>query len=247
MGISKPFHRNYRMGVVGLNSVYILDPDYAKSPEHYVRSFLLIQEDILRLFQFIEPSDINLQTYSFRIHELYMRICIEIEANFKAIFDENKYSKPERNWNIIDYKKINKTHHLDEYKVTFPIWSGTRNVFQPFIEWQFGDSLSWYKDYNACKHNRANEMPKANLGNLLNSFSALFVLLSSQFYTEAFSPGNILLALETGAGYYSGEFGIGDYLMVEFPTWPENEKYDFDWNLLKSTGDKFAEIDYDTI
>ena len=83
------------MGVVGLNSGYILDPDYAKSPEHYVRSFLLIQEDILRLFQFIEPSDINLQTYSFRIHELYMRICIEIEANFKAIFDENKYSKPE--------------------------------------------------------------------------------------------------------------------------------------------------------
>lgn len=46
---------------------------------------------------------------------------------------------------------------------------------------------------------------------------------------------------------YSGEFGIGDYLMVEFLTWPENEKYDFDWNLLKSTGDKFAEIDYDTI
>lgn len=90
-------------------------------------------------------------------------------------------------------------------------------------------------------------MPKANLGNLLNSFSALFVLLSSQFYTEAFSPGNILLALETGAGYYSGELGIGDYLMVEFPTWPENEKYDFDWNLLKSTGDKFAEVDYDTI
>ena len=35
--------------------------------------------------------------------------------------------------------------------------------------------------------------------------------------------------------------------MVEFLTWPENEKYDFDWNLLKSTGDKFAEIDYDTI
>ena len=35
--------------------------------------------------------------------------------------------------------------------------------------------------------------------------------------------------------------------MVVIHTWREKEKYDFDWNLLKSTGDKFAEIDYDTI
>lgn len=246
MGVTKPFHRNYRASINGVSRDYILDPDYAKFPEHYVRSFLLIQEDILKLFQFIEPSDTNLQTYSFRIHELYMRICIEIEANFKAIFNENKYSKQEKYWNVTDYKKINQTHRLDEYKVVFPIWTGIKNKFQPFKEWQSGNSLSWYKDYNACKHNRANEMHKANLENLLKSFSALFVLLSSQFYTEAFSPGDIFLAL-TSVGYYKGDFGIGGYLMIEFPTWPEDEKYNFNWKELKSSGDKFAEIDYDAI
>lgn len=246
MGISKPFHRNYREMLNEHNTGYILDQDYAKSTEHYIRSFLLIQDDILKLFQFIEPSDINLQTYSFRIYELYMRICIEIEANFKAIFKENKYSIPERNWNIKDYKKINATHHLDGYKVTFPIWTGTNNIFQPFIEWQSSDNLSWYKDYNACKHNRASEMSKANLDNLLKSFSALFVLLSSQFYNESFSPGDTFLALG-GAGYYNGKFGIGGYLMIEFPSWAEEEKYDFNWNLLEHTHDKFDIIDYDTI
>jgi hypothetical protein len=52
-----------------------------------------------------------------------MRICIEVEANFKAILNENIYSKDEKDWNMDDYKKINITHHLSSYKVTLPIWN----------------------------------------------------------------------------------------------------------------------------
>jgi len=33
---------------------------------------LLIQNDLQRIFEFIEPSDDNLDTHSFRIHELFM-------------------------------------------------------------------------------------------------------------------------------------------------------------------------------
>jgi hypothetical protein len=33
---------------------------------------------------YVEPADQNLNTYSFRIHELLMRACIEVEANCKA-------------------------------------------------------------------------------------------------------------------------------------------------------------------
>lgn len=94
MSYSKPFHRNYRGFANVPNSghsqgAYIVDPNYAESPEHYVRAFLLIQKDLENLFEYVEPADDNLDTYSFRIHELFLRSCIEIEANFKAILKEN--------------------------------------------------------------------------------------------------------------------------------------------------------------
>ena len=77
MSHSKPFHRNYRGFVSRANSgysqwAYVVDREYAESPEHYVRAFLLIQNDLQRIFEFIEPSDDNLDTHSFRIHELFM-------------------------------------------------------------------------------------------------------------------------------------------------------------------------------
>jgi hypothetical protein len=92
---------------------YVVDRDYASSPEHYVRAFLLIQSDLQRLLEFIEPADLNLDTFSYRVHELFMRSCIEVEANFKAILKENIFNptdrgrlpRPEKSWNIHDYKK----------------------------------------------------------------------------------------------------------------------------------------------
>lgn len=253
MGINKPYHRNYRAFIESDNSgfsswAYICDHEYAISPEYYTRSFLIIQKDIQNLFEYIEPSDINLKTYSYRIHELYMRVCIEVEANFKAIFKENIYSKDEKKWNINDYKKINKTHHLDAYKAIFPIWDGVHNEFSPFKVWETNGILSWYRDYNLCKHDRHTQKYLANLENLLNAFTALFILLTSQFNRESFSPGTTLISCRTGAEYYPDEFGIGDYLIVKFPeNWGDNEKYDFNWSTLQNEQNKFQKIDYNIL
>lgn len=256
MGISKPYHRIYRPFVQSIfnweysQRAYIPDHDYASSPLYYTRAFLLIQKDIQQLFEFIEPSDTNLVTYSYRIHQLFMRICIEIEANFKAIFKENIYSKPEDRWNINDYKRINISHHLDAYTATLPVWDGTENNFTPFKEWGNKDGkLQWYRDYNSTKHNRQDERKLANMKNLLNAFSALFILLSSQFNTESFDPGNCLLSIGTEYTYYQGkEFGIGDYLLIDYPNdWNEEEKYEFNWNDLKNKSEKFQKFNYDEI
>jgi len=94
MSHTKPFHRNFRGFVVGSNSgysqwAYVVDRAYAEAPEHYVRAFMIIQNDLQKLFEYVEPADENLGTYSYRIHELFMRSCIELEANFKAILREN--------------------------------------------------------------------------------------------------------------------------------------------------------------
>jgi len=124
MGIGQPFHRTCRQFVDGQyaeggRSEYITHKNYAIRPEQYVRAFLILQKDLLTLFDYIEPSDINLNTYSFRTHELLFRACVEIEANFKAIFIENG-RKIQRNWGIKEYKKINKTHRLSSYEIKLP-------------------------------------------------------------------------------------------------------------------------------
>jgi hypothetical protein len=260
MSHSKPFHRNYRGFVNGSNSgysqwAYIIDRNYAESPEHYVRAFLLIQKDLQNLFEYIEPSDDNVDTYSFRIHELLMRTCIEIEANFKAILKENIYNPldkqkkplPEKKWNIHNYRIVNKTHHLSSYKVSIPIWDGTKSSFEPFSEWVSTTELSWYQAYNSSKHDRKSAFKKANFFNLLNAVAGLLVLLSSQFRTEDFAPGSASLAVE-GYDYYSGEPALGGFFRIEFPNdWSDEEKYNFNWAELKKEPDRFQKFDYDKI
>jgi hypothetical protein len=263
VSFDKPFHRNSRPVKKGHNSgysdwAYIVDHHYSDHPEHYTRAFAIQQKDIIGLFEYIEPSDINSVTYSFRIHELLIRTCIEIEANFKAILKENIFNpvikngpkkgqpRDEKSWNINDFKIVNKTHHLDDYSIIFPHWHGMNNERFPFRQWKKDEQLTWYQAYNKCKHDRLHKFEQASLGNLLDAFSGLCVLLSSQFRTESFNTGSDSLAVNTDS-YYGGEFGIGGFLIVDFPSdWKDEEYYEFDWAELKKEKDRFRKIDYNS-
>jgi hypothetical protein len=175
MTVYKPFRRTFRQFRDGNYSEggrwkYILHPNYAETPGQYIRAFLLLQEDLQKLFQYIEPSDINLDTYSFRIHELLLRTCVEAEANFKAILKENGYSEP-GNWTLEDYKKIEASHFLSQYEIKYPLWRGEENIRKPFSPWSSSNSLQWYSDYNATKHDRHIEFHRASLTNLYNALT----------------------------------------------------------------------------
>ena len=52
--------------------------------------------------------------------------------------------------------------------------------------------------------------------NLLNAIAGLFILLSSQFRTETFSPSTKGLAIR-GYDYYQGEPGLGEFFRIVFP------------------------------
>ncbi len=260
MSLDRPFYRNYRPMVDGQNSgysdwAYIVDKEYAQAPEHFTRAFLMIQSDLRKLFEYVEPCDKCLETHSFRIYELFIRTCIELEANFKAILKENIYTptktdgsqRDEKDWKIYDYQKVNTTHHLDDYEVIVPIWSGVHNAYKPFSEWKIGNNIPWYQAYNNCKHDRMQNFQEANLNNLIQSVTGLFVLISSQFRTESFSPGQTSLSVGIDS-YYEGNFGLGDFFIVKFPTnWTDDEKYGFDWSILKTQQGRFKKIDYNSI
>lgn len=228
----------------------------AKSPEHYVRALTLIQNDLQQVFEYLEPIDECISAYSYRIHALFMRTCIEVEANFKAILEENAYTRPtNRSLNMNDYRKVDVTHHLSSYEAMLPIWNGTPPILKPFESWRSsrgqtasaGTSPQWYRDYNASKHDRQEEFKKASFGNLVMAVAGLLVLVSSQFGNESFDAGVTLISAR-GYDYYPIEPAIGSLFRIKYPDdWTDDESYDFNWATLKSESVRFEKIDYDAI
>ena len=61
MSFGKPFHRNYRgikpshqSGYSGW--AYLEDREYAKNPEHYAPAFILIQNDLQAIFEYMSQA-----------------------------------------------------------------------------------------------------------------------------------------------------------------------------------------------
>jgi hypothetical protein len=245
VGIMRPYRRNCRQFNDGSyansgKSRYIEHPKYAKDPDKYIRPFLLIQKDLQKLFDYIEPSDTNLKCHSYRVHEILLRACIEVEANCKAILRENEYSKG-NNLDMRDYVKINKSHRLSSYRVKIPYWDGTAGIRVPFNAWANNSLLPWYQAYNSVKHNRHEDFKNASFEHATDAVCGLVVLLSSQFCTNDFGPSCGFLLLE------GSNQTIGDYFQVEFPyDWPAEERYAFDWNTLSQEPDPFQNFPYDS-
>jgi hypothetical protein len=251
MTITKPYRRTCRQFVDGNyqphgNHDFIADPGFAKAPEQYVRAFLVIQKDLRDLFDYVEPVDENEKCYSYRIHELLMRSCIEVEANCKAILSENGYIQSGKDWNRGDYKKLNATHRLSSFKVKFPVWHGINAVRTPFASWgPSGGDLTWYDAYNAAKHDRHKQFKEANLGSLIDAVAGLVALLTSQFCDYDFEGPYVTQFVDAtykGDGF---ETAVGKYFRVKYPDdWPINERYDFNWEKIKSERDPFQSLTF---
>lgn len=257
MAINRPYRRTCRQFSDGDYSEggrwgYIIHPKFAESPSHYVRGFMLLLKDLQELFDYIEPADSNLSCYSYRIHALLLRACVEVEANCKAILKENEYIKRDKkgqdvDMNMSDYKKINVTHRLSSYQVHIPYWSGNKNMRKPFSAWSTGDALPWYSAYNTTKHDRLTEFKEATFEHLLDACCGVLVILSAQFWNRDFSPVDDFLVAHSGVDD-GMESGIGGYFRVKFPDdFPDELRYDFDWQKLKQEPDPFQIFDYSKV
>lgn len=247
MPLSQPYRRVSRQLLDGSyahsgNGQYVGHPAYATKPEHYVRAFLLLQEDLKTLFEYVEPADENLACYSYRIHELLMRACIEVEANCKAILLANEYAFG-GNPSMLDYQKIEKSHRLASYQVRVPTWDGVERVRRPFERWARGESLPWYKAYNESKHDRHANFKRATFESALDAIGGCAVILAAQFQESNFTSLSSFIACESGSDGW--EDGIGGYFQLKYPDdWPMAERYDFNWQELKGRADPFVNFPY---
>ena len=184
-------------------------------------------KDLSNLFEYNEPSDDNLNTYSHRTYELFLRICTEYEANSKAILTANGYNVLRR-LNITDYAKINNSSKLSEYSVIFFNWRNNPKEFYPFRDFTNGNSLSWYSDYNQVKHDRHINFNLASFSNVMLSVSGLISILYSQFHMYIFKhyiPESIW-----SEEYQNYKYAPGSIFGIKSPVWSEDERYRFQWD-----------------
>ena len=214
----------------------------------YVRAYLLLQKDLVELSDYVAFADASLPAYSFRMHSLLMRTCMEVEANCRAILKANGYAK-QSNLSMSDFKKLEKSHRLSGYKVKVPYWDGEEAVWQPFASFKNAEaekeSPFWYKAYNMSKHDRHANFSQANLRAVIGAVTGLSVLLASQFLDCEFSPsgGALLLEEERSDGF---EAAIGEYFRISYPTdWAPEMRYAFDWQVLKISEKPFASIEFE--
>lgn len=207
-----------------------------------IRSYNILEKDLIELFEYIEPVEKNFNTFSHRIYELFLRACTEFEANAKWILKDNRLIKDK--YNIVDYFKLNKSSKLSEYIVFINSHQDNKIKLEPFKEWEKWPTLKWYKEYNEVKHNRHKQFEKANFWNLLLALSWLYVTIFSQFYTFTFSK-NIPLA-ESSFNHLTGEIWSKDNLFtIILPqSWKDEEMYNFNWDQLKKQEDIFQYFQY---
>jgi hypothetical protein len=236
MAVEKPFKRTCRQLADGTyrgngNGGYVRHPQFVDSPQQYIRAFQVLQKDMAELFDYVEPADKNRDCFSYRIHELRMRLCIEVEANCVGILRANGYQKSS-NWTMDDYKKLNATHRLSSYIVRLPIWRGVNSDRVPFGNWGTAGQIAWYQAYNQAKHSRHENFHLSNFDSLVDSMCGLVAILASQFITDDFGQSYVVSEGGAGGGF---EYAIGGYFLVKFPQhWPLHERYSFDWSKLHS-------------
>ena len=209
---------------------HLVDENYASDRVNLIRAFKLLEKDLVKLFDYVEPDDCNSEVFSHRIYELFLRSCTEFELNCKNILLANNYSfiKPP---NIEEYHKINKANHLSDYEVSLLIWRNPSKIFQPFKLWSTTHTLNWYKKYNNVKHNRDIYFKDANLGNLINAISGVFCILFSQFSVLSFQSEYLVDSFNEEMGWYSHPNSI--FRIKPFDSWKNTDKYSFTWSTLK--------------
>ena len=152
-----------------------------------IRAYRNIQNALDELFNYIEPSVINFSSFGHKIRELLILACTEVEYLLLKVLTDNGY--PDKKfYKTQDYVKCKEILKLDSFEVQLNQYPNL-GVFKPFVSWNSSSptkSIVWYDGYNSVKHNRGDNIHKANLENLLNAVSAIHILLESQYGNKIF-------------------------------------------------------------
>lgn len=246
--ITKPYYRILRLPEIHWDSSYVLDARYAADRQSLIRSYHTLESDLKRFFEYVEPTDANLASYSVRAFELLLRAATEFETNATSILIANGYSQRGDHLTIMDYWLINRATRLSEYKVRVSSWAPCSKILTPFQEWSADYLLPWYTDYNTVKHDRSKEFPLAKLENVVTAVCAVFCILFAQFGEQVYNPYNEQDGYSTDnndedeSGFIYADNSL--FSVNPYRGWQNDDLYSFNWLTLKEETEPFQKFTF---
>jgi hypothetical protein len=149
----------------------------------YVSSFSLLVQDLLRLTQYVQPADANLDVYSHRIYELLLRACTEWESLCKEVLQIWDPWTIGVRTNVTHYQSLIQRLGLEASEVGLRFWSPAAKYVHPFMGCTIQKPTPvWYAAYNQVKHNRNAEFPQATVANLCLAMAGLYATMQGCYW-----------------------------------------------------------------
>lgn len=143
--------------------------------------FLALEKDLENLSRYVEFCRSNFKCHSLEMARILLAAASEVDIVAKQLCQKlNSGSTAD---NIHKYRNEIKTVYpnLPNFKVTIPRFGLN---LTPWSNWNQNSGVPlWWTAYNKVKHHRDTDFDKANLKNVLNTVSGLFVI-TLYFYKE---------------------------------------------------------------
>lgn len=190
-----------------------------------------LEKEFIELSFYVTIDRRQLKVYSTKIADLILRTVSEIENLAKELCKVEKIkfrdSKTKKIRDVVRFHEyideLNKLYNLKNKTVSFDYEHSYSDTFDskhlPFkkdkkkIKGKEKDIWSWYYAYNKIKHDRVKNFREANLGNLIESLSALFLLnlyyKNETFYNQTDSNiSNIISRIELFSPLFKADYTI---------------------------------------
>jgi len=153
-----------------------------------------LEREVTELANLIHFDDQQLNVYSIKISELLLRTVVEIESIVKEMYFLNGGTKADDNDLYFDTDCISLLENkwkLSKKQVlisafNFYFTEDRNRILTPMnkANRRGTSSSDWQKSYQAIKHNRAKNLTKGNLKNLIRAMAGLYIL--NVYYKDTF-------------------------------------------------------------
>lgn len=143
--------------------------------------FLALEADLANLSRYVEFTPDNYGTYSIEMVHLLLASASEVDVILKQLC---ALETPEAHAdNIEAYRRSLRIlePNIGLVSVSLPRFG---LELTPWENWQDDKSPTWWVDHNKVKHERGMHFPRANLKNVLNAMSGLFIALIFYYRTQ---------------------------------------------------------------
>ncbi len=171
----------------------------------------LLIDELSDIFKIVEPIGDNMNCYGHKIRNLIILACTEIDSICKDVLTSNNYPSKQL-YKTKDFVLLKEPLKLDQYVIKFKRYPEIEGC-SPFKNWtkeKPTKTLYWYDSYNAVKHDRINNYKLATINCVIDSISAVAIMLIAQFGDK-----NIYWA-DRMAKYFD---------IINYPNWDYSDLY----------------------